>query len=54
MFNLGYVKFAQFHNTVAAINRGDWSAAQEGLHQSKWYVQVGSRADRIIAQLEIE
>jgi lysozyme len=48
-FNLGIHGLAQFRNTLAAIERGDWPAAVQGLRQSLWYRQVGkSRSDRIL------
>lgn len=53
MFNLGREKLSKFVNTVAAINRGDWTAAREGLRNSLWYKQVGVRADRIIKALGV-
>lgn len=53
MFNMGLTTMSSFHNTVAAINEGKWSEAQEGLRNSLWYKQVGARADRIIAALAI-
>ncbi|SDV49062.1 glycoside hydrolase family protein [Chitinasiproducens palmae] len=36
-----------FANTIAAIQRGDYSAAAMGMLDSKWASQVGSRAERL-------
>jgi lysozyme len=48
-FNLGIHGLAQFRNTLAAIERGDWPAAVQGLRQSLWYRQVQKpRSDRIL------
>lgn len=40
-----------FHDTLAAIQRGDWKAAAAGMKASKWARQVGERADRLEALL---
>lgn len=48
-FNLGVAGLATFVNTLAAVQRGDWTAAAAGLRGSKWYRQVQrSRSDRLI------
>jgi lysozyme len=38
-FNMGF-KVLGFKNTIAAVKRGDWSAAVKGLYASKWAYQV--------------
>lgn len=38
-FNMGF-KVLGFRNTIAAVKRGDWSAAVKGLYASKWAYQV--------------
>ena len=53
MFNVGYDTMSTFVNAVACINRGDWAGAQAHLIKSKWYTQVGARATRIIAALNV-
>ena len=51
-FNLGVDGLAQFRNTLAAIQRGDWQAAAYGLRQSLWFRQVQpSRSSRIISMI---
>lgn len=50
-FNLGVSGFAKFVNTIAAIKRKDWSTAGANLRKSKWYNQVGGRAERVISML---
>jgi lysozyme len=53
LFNMGYPTLAKFTNTLAAIERGDWLAAGEGLRKSKWYQQVRARrGHRLVTQLE--
>jgi lysozyme len=46
-FNLGVAGLLTFTNTLAAIQRGDYSSAATGMLQSKWAVQVGARATRL-------
>lgn len=41
-------KLLQFKNTLAAMARGDWETAANGLSSSLWSKQVGIRATRII------
>jgi len=53
MFNMGYNTMSEFVRTVACINKGDWAGAQANLVKSKWYTQVGARADRIIDALGV-
>lgn len=53
-FNLGYDNLAKFTNTIACINRGDWSGAQANLAKSLWFKQVGKRAMRVITALGID
>lgn len=50
-FNLGIGGLLQFKNTLAAIKRGDWSAAQRGMLNSKWAKQVGARATRLATMM---
>jgi lysozyme len=47
-FNLGFVRFFQFKNTIAAAKQGDWDKVEQGLRDSKWFSQVRSRAERVI------
>lgn len=44
-------KLLTFTNTLAAMARGDWEAAANGLSASKWAGQVGIRATRIITMI---
>jgi lysozyme len=46
-FNLGLAKLLGFHNTLAAIGRGDYKAAADGMEASLWAKQVGDRAKRL-------
>jgi lysozyme len=51
-FNMGVEGLAQFKNTLAAVQRGDWAAAARGLMNSKWHTQVQpSRSKRLIRMM---
>ena len=47
-FNLGINSLLGFKNTLAAVEQGRYSAAGAGMAASKWAVQVGARADRLV------
>jgi lysozyme len=51
VFNLGMAKFKGFHNTIAAIARGDYQDAASRMLQSRWAQQVGNRAIRLAAAM---
>lgn len=40
-------KLLTFVNTLAAMQRGDYAAAADGMLASKWATQVGARATRL-------
>ncbi|PRG76124.1 lysozyme [Burkholderia multivorans] len=40
-----------FVNTLAAMKRGDYAAAADGMLASKWATQVGARATRLAAMM---
>lgn len=46
-FNLGINGLLAFKNTINLIKCGNYAAAAEGMKNSKWYNQVGARADRL-------
>ncbi len=48
-FNLGVASLLQFRSTLAAVQRGDYAAASEGMLASLWARQVGGRA-RVLAE----
>jgi lysozyme len=47
-FNMGIVTLKTFHNTLAAMERGDYAGAADGMAASAWAKQVGVRASRLI------
>jgi len=52
IFNLGRTRLKGFRRMNAAIAKSDWkTAAMEG-RDSKWYKQVGNRAERLMSRLE--
>jgi len=44
-------KLLTFKNTLGAMERGDYEAAATGMGASKWAVQVGPRATRLIKMM---
>jgi lysozyme len=46
-FNLGVTRLGGFVNTLAAMKRGDYEAAANGMLASLWASQVGRRAQRL-------
>ena len=52
-FNMGIVTLLKFRNTLAAIERSDYLAAAAGMRASAWHGQVGTRALRLEAMMEL-
>jgi lysozyme len=50
-FNMGGKLFT-FVNTIAAIKRGEWEKAADGMRASKWAKQVGKRAEELARIME--
>jgi lysozyme len=44
IFNMGIGKVLGFHDTLAALQAGNWKAAHDGMLNSQWYRDVGQRA----------
>ena len=51
-FNLGIGKLLGFVNTMAAIRKGQWALAAQGMLNSAWASQVGDRAKRLAHMME--
>lgn len=47
-FNMGWPTLRRFRRMLAALEAGDYERAAAEAKDSKWYRQVGARADRII------
>jgi len=52
-YNLGMPRFMKFKNTLAAAAAGDIAGVCQGMRHSKWYDDVGDRADRLIEKYRI-
>jgi lysozyme len=51
-FNLGIARLKGFVRTLAAMRRGDYAAAAQGMRESLWAKQVGARAERLARLME--
>jgi len=51
-FNLGYSRLAGFKNLQDAIKRADYESAAYQMKSSKWYLQVGERAERLVKAMK--
>ena len=53
-YNLGEEGLAKFHHFVAEIKKPDtdWKTAARYASESKWYMQVAERAERLCKELE--
>ena len=47
VFNLGFNGVSKFKNMIAAIYAKDWPDAGHEMLDSKWYRDVGARAERL-------
>tara|TARA_Y100000385_G_C12570832_1_gene416264 strand:+ start:80 stop:520 length:441 start_codon:yes stop_codon:yes gene_type:complete len=52
MFNLGRPRLSGFKNFKKAVDAGDWTTAGIEGRDSKWYRQVGARAERLMVRME--
>lgn len=52
MFNLGRTRLSKFKNMREAIDNQDWATAAVEGRDSRWYRQVGNRAERLMTRLE--
>lgn len=51
MFNLGPVRFLKFKLMIGAVRDDDWLKASEEAQDSRWFTQVGRRAQKVIKML---
>ena len=55
MFNLGRPRLSKFVGMKRGVDAKDWNAAADEMVDSRWYRQVGARADRLVNRMrEIE
>ena len=53
LFNMGRPRLSQFKKMNAALEMGDWKTASVEGRDSRWYDQVGNRANRLMSRLEV-
>ena len=53
LFNCGRTRLSKFVKMNAALREGDWAAASVEGRDSRWYDQVGNRANRLMSRLEV-
>jgi lysozyme len=51
-FQLGLAGVRKFTNTLAAMERGDYKAAAQGIRKSLWARQTPERVERLAKMLE--
>lgn len=51
-FNMGWPTLSQFKNTLTYMHFGDYASAAVNMRTSKWYGQVGARAERLAKIME--
>ena len=55
MFNLGRPRLSKFVGMKRGVDAKDWNSAADEMVDSRWYRQVGARADRLVNRMrEIE
>ena len=52
MFNLGRPRYSKFVKHIAALKDYKWALAGAEARDSRWYSQVGDRAERLCLRLE--
>jgi len=52
LFNMGRPRLTQFKKMNSAVEAGDWKTAAVEGRDSRWYNQVGARAERLMGRLE--
>ena len=50
-FNMGIHNVLMFRQMLEALESGDYDKAADGMANSKWYKQVGPRAERLVVQM---
>ena len=52
LFNMGRPRLSQFKKMNEALMHSDWATAAVEGRDSRWYNQVGARAERLMSRLE--
>ncbi len=51
MFNLGRPRLSKFVGMKRGVDAKDWNAAANEMVDSRWYRQVGARAERLVNRM---
>ena len=51
MFNLGRTRLSKFVGMKRGVDARDWDAAADEMVDSRWYRQVGRRAERLVDRM---
>ena len=51
MFNLGRPRLSKFVGMKRGVDVEDWNGAADEMVDSRWYRQVGARAERLVARM---
>jgi len=51
MFNLGRPRLSKFAGMKRGVDAKDWNAAADEMVDSRWYRQVGARAERLVSRM---
>ena len=51
MFNLGRPRLSKFAGMKRGVDARDWNAAADEMVDSRWYRQVGARAERLVNRM---
>ena len=52
MFNLGRPRLSKFAGMKRGVDARDWDVAADEMVDSRWYRQVGERAERLVARMK--
>ena len=53
MFNLGRPRLSKFAGMKRGVDSQDWDAAADEMVDSRWYRQVGARAERLVERIRV-
>ena len=51
MFNLGRPRLSKFKGMKRGVDNQDWNGAADEMVDSRWYRQVGKRAERLVERM---
>ena len=51
MFNLGRPRLTKFAGMKRGVDARDWNSAADEMVDSRWYRQVGARAERLVKRM---